>query len=94
MALSQDKHPATTHPFELPYNGTVLPRFPYYTNQLPYLLQIYIKYNNHHPYSNLSHQEPNPHPENHSTLNIQHLQQTKVFTKQDIHRKKIGRAHV
>lgn len=56
MALSQDKHPATTHPFELPYNGTVLPRFPYYTNQLPYLLQIYIKYNNHHPYSNLSHQ--------------------------------------
>lgn len=68
MALSQDKHPATTHPFELPYNGTVLPRFPYYTNQLPYLLQIYIKYNNHHPYSNLSHQEPNPHPENHSTL--------------------------
>lgn len=37
MALSQDKHPATTHPFELPYNGTVLPRFPYYTNQLPYL---------------------------------------------------------
>lgn len=63
MALSQDKHPATTHPFELPYNGTVLPRFPYYTNQLPYLLQTYTKYNNHHPHSSLPHQEPNPHPE-------------------------------
>ena len=37
----------------------------------------------------------------HSTLNTQHLQQTKVFTKQDVHRKilapfmtEIGRAHV
>ena len=53
--LSQDKYPATTHLFELPYNGTTLPQFSYYTNQSPYLSQTYTKYNNHHPYSNLPH---------------------------------------
>ena len=68
MELPQGKHPAITHPFELLYNNTTLPRFPYYTNQPPYLLQTYTKYNNHHPHSSLPHQEPNPHPENHSTL--------------------------
>ena len=35
----QDKYPAITHPVELLYNSTTLPRFPYYTNQPPYLLQ-------------------------------------------------------
>ena len=68
MELPQGKHPAITHPFELLYNNTTLPRFPYYTNQPPYLLQTYTKYNNHHPHSSFPHQEPNPHPENHSTL--------------------------
>ncbi len=59
MELPQGKHPAITHPFELLYNNTTLPRFPYYTNQPPYLLQTYTKYNNHHPHSSLPHQEPN-----------------------------------
>ena len=68
MELPQGKHPAITHPFELLYNNTTLPRFPYYTNQPPYLLQTYTKYNNHHPHSSLPHQEPNIRPENPSTL--------------------------
>ena len=68
MDLLQDKYLVKVHPFELPYNSTTLPQFPYYTNQPPYLLQTYTKYNNHHPHSNLPHQGSNSHPENHSTL--------------------------
>ena len=68
MELPQGKHPAITHPFELLYNSTTLLLFPYYTNQPPYLLQTYTKYNNHHPHSSLPHQEPNIRPENPSTL--------------------------